>query len=248
MPIVNGTYTGRRGVLAHVGGHACTCRGTPMQWRDASLPSWSAQAMCDIIGTRRTMFIGDSTMQQTASTFMNAVYPSGCQTQVTMALSDTLVGRSFGHMNRGKSWTSYVKEHNPDIVVLSVGAHVVDEESYKNVLNEVFTSINEYKITRPNLLVIWKTLQPGGCTDKISDPVVYERNWGKFPSRDELALRLLVNVPILDIRMLYNRSDAHVSSHVNPYVKKHDCLHMCIPGPLDVVPVLMLALLNHHHG
>ena len=206
--------------------------------------------MCDLIGKRKVMFIGDSTMEQTASTFMNAVFPSGCQEQVVMALADTLVGRPFGHMNRGKAWTSYVEEHNPDIVVLSVGAHVysypqVEEGSFDIIVDEVITKILEYRTTSPQLQVIWKTLQPGGCTRNMADPVVFEHNWGTFRGRDERAIRRLslFNVPILDLRMLHNRSDAHISSHDNPYADKHDCLHFCIPGPLDVVPVLMQELI-----
>lgn len=39
-------------------------------------------------------------------------------------------------------------------------------------------------------------------------------------------------MPYLDMRMLYSRSDAHVNSLD---ASQNDCLHLCAPGPLDVV-------------
>ena len=67
-------------------------------------------------------------------------------------------------------------------------------------------------------------------------------NYGAFASRDERVVRKLRahHLPYVDLRMLYNRTDAHVDS----YVGHGDCLHYCMPGALDVVPVLLFALLS----
>ena len=46
-------------------------------------------------------------------------------------------------------------------------------------------------------------------------------------------------MPYLDLRMLYSRTD----SHVNLQAGGKDCLHICVPGPLDVIGRLFHKLL-----
>jgi hypothetical protein len=43
---------------------------------------------------------------------------------------------------------------------------------------------------------------------------------------------------VIDVQMLYYRTDAHPSSFNRQRVAK-DCLHYCMPGPLDVIPRLI---------
>lgn len=117
------------------------------------------------------MVIGDSTMQQTASVLMNMVRHGGgtCGGRVWLALSDTLVGASFGRrrdgragFNRGLRWVDYVAKHSPDVVVLSAGAHVYGDANFTGVLRTVAEEAAALKRTRPGLRVLWKTQQPGG--------------------------------------------------------------------------------------
>ena len=78
---------------------------------------------CELLGTRRVLLIGDSTMSQTASTLMNVLFPV-CATQIFYAPGDTLIAERLGHLNRGKRWNEYVYDFEPDIVVVTAGAHI----------------------------------------------------------------------------------------------------------------------------
>ena len=117
------------------------------------------------------MMIGDSTVQQTASVLMNVVRLGGgtCGERVWLALSDTLVGVSFGRrrdgragFNRGLRWTEYVAKHSPDVVVLAAGAHVYGDANFTGMLHTVAAEAEAMRRTRPGLKVLWKTQQPGG--------------------------------------------------------------------------------------
>ena len=87
--------------------------------------------LCRMLGNRRVLYIGDSTAHEAASTLMNSFRPAGetCQTQITFALSDTLIGGNYGASNRGRRWTTAVDVVRPDIIILSVGAHIVSYRS-----------------------------------------------------------------------------------------------------------------------
>ena len=68
-------------------------------------------------------------------------------------------------------------------------------------------------------------------------------NYDTYYHRDLLLLDRLnsAKIPYLDIRMLYSRSDAHVSSMKGR--KPGDCIHLCSPGPLGVIGRLFHQLL-----
>ena len=49
-------------------------------------------------------------------------------------------------------------------------------------------------------------------------------------------------MPYLDLHMLYSRTDSHVNLQADG-MKVADCLHICVPGPLDVIGRLFHKLL-----
>ena len=59
------------------GGFACTCKShspSALEWSgDCQLPKWNASRFCELLGGRRVLFVGDSTMQQTAAVLMSAI-------------------------------------------------------------------------------------------------------------------------------------------------------------------------------
>ena len=243
-------------------GHACSCENRFLdeyKWQSPHLPSsFDPIKTCELLGNRTVLFIGDSSIQQTASTLMNSLVPAGCQSQVIAALSDTLVGRG-GKLNRGagrgNTWKNYLNEIEADIVVVAVGAHIQTDEVYWGIVEEVLNDMQELQRQNPYKKYAWKTQQPGGCTKEIVKPKNatiaasevnkvghMDYNWDLFYQRDlELISRLQINgIPYLDMRMLYSRSDAHVDSQIDNSV---DCFHFCSPGPLDVVGRLFHQLL-----
>mmetsp|Transcript_12201 Transcript_12201/g.18895 ORF Transcript_12201/g.18895 Transcript_12201/m.18895 type:complete len:372 (-) Transcript_12201:247-1362(-) len=252
MPKHEGGYTGRKKFLAHMGGNACSCPKFKDEWSWSSptLKKHSAEQTCRKLGNRSVLMIGDSTMEQTASTLMNALHFSGCQTQITFMPGDTLVGKNMGNYNRGREWVDSVLKSSPDIVVLSAGSHVYNKSNYEFVLDHVINGTKFLKgSSMPNLQVAWKTQQPGGCTENITTEIssagtmnapesVKRYNYPESYERDMYALSQFPfhGIHTIDMRMLYFRSDAHITPS--------DCLHMCSPGPLDVIAPLFSDLLD----
>ena len=85
--------------------------------------------------------------------------------------------------------------------------------------------------------------QPGGCGPRPLEslpphtpPAELPFQWGEFRQRDAEArahfARHAPAVRVLDLEPLHYRVDAHIKPGA-------DCLHMCIPGPLSLVPQLL---------
>jgi len=203
---------------------------------------FDAHSVCEKLGARKVLFIGDSAMQQTASTLMNALFPAGCQTQLFYRSGDTLVNIKYAKYNRGDYWVNSTLEVQPDIVILSAGPHVYGRGNYDFILKNVVAETQRLKQTAlPNLQVVWKTQQPAGCAKTITtEDIILGKDFqhSEYYERDLYALSVFPRngIPVLDIRMLYYRPDAHVGGS--------DCLHLCNPGPLDIVAPLFSQLLD----
>lgn len=190
-------------------------------------------------------------MAQFATTLMNSIFPVGCQTQLTFAVSDTLIHERMGALNRGQHWLDAVALAKPDIVIMNAGAHVKNETKFKMLIDTVTTQIMELKKEDPKVTVVWKTQSPGGCSSNITFPKpsgqIFNTSsayqYAQFFGRDVYAIQHFqkLRIPLLDLRMLYSRTDAHVSSQGRR--PGGDCLHFCVPGPLEVGNVLFQNLL-----
>ena len=223
--------------------------------------TFDASHTCRLLGNRTVLFLGDSTSQQAAATLMNALQPANCAPQVHFAQSDTLVGYKKSK-ERGFHWFSEVLRVQPDICVWGLGPHIKNQSVYRPIFESVVTNMTRYQNeqrangTRVTQFV-YKTQQPGGCSSKDMLPIGADEaaalemnrtaayNYRFFYDRDLYALSYLANIsmPVMDLRMLYARPDAHIDSQLTsgPQV---DCLHICSPGPLDVVPDLFQILLE----
>jgi hypothetical protein len=100
---------------------------------------------------------------------------------------------------------------------------------------------------------------PGGCTPEIAfqnDPAraakesnftnINRYNHKQCYGRDLFVLSLLqkLEMPSLDMRALCSRSDAHPSSRAKTTSLDVDFLHMCSPGPLDIIAPMFQRLLT----
>ena len=260
-------YHGRLDQLVGIGGFACSCSGVrSMRWapHKGTLEAWNAESFCQVLGNRTVLFVGDSTMEQTASVIMNAVYWSlrdrGCQSRLLLAHSDTLVGQNFGVRNDGRHWMHWVRLYEPDIVVASAGAHIALEAGPRAFKSVATTVLRDFLASRKNtstkpFRLIWRTQTSMGCAAKAGTPItnwstyqwkdgrVY--NYAKQEERDSFAKRLFAehNVGIMDLEPLRYRPDAHVG--VGSQSHPNDCVHFCVPGPLNaLLPALFLHALR----
>jgi hypothetical protein len=227
---------GRKDFLAQTGGHGCDCH--ERDFRDEFVwtgieRKWDANETCHKLGNRKVLMMGDSTMGQAAATLMNALFPGGCQTQFTYTVCDTLVGRPMGHMGRGDNWTNFVNKYDPDIVILSAGPHIYNRSNFEVVINSVIEGAQQLKTTKPQLEVVWKTQQPAGCTDAITTEIKLNNSLGyqydEFYERDLYTLSVFPRhgIQVIDLRMLYYRSDAHVErERVNVVKTAYICAYL----------------------
>lgn len=246
--------------LIKPGGNACQCLlgngGTKtldnsLTWHSSYIPYWDSRQACHLLNHRRILILGDSTLNQAAAVLSEAFHVGGCGSAIEFDYADTLVGREMGAMNRGEHWLTAVERKKfPDIVIIGASAHIHSEANFTIAADEIVDNILFLRELHPEVTVVWKTTSPAGCTDKPSPrhPLdagqLYEWGskdwayWAEFYDRDTRMVKKMVSlgVPILDNRMLYSRSDAHVG--------QHDCMHFCSPGPLDVMPQLLQMLLE----
>lgn len=238
-----------------VGGNAC--KGGCSTFKDfytwnpkVPVERFERNTACHVLGERRVLLMGDSTMQQAAAVVMISFFSTKCATQIEFKMSDTLVNRGFGAWNRGKHWISHLNETlpSPNIVVVSVGAHIMQDTDFIDAISSVLVGMKGF----PHIQFFWKTSQPGGCTKDVfrpESPQDAARNFSvsalkyqhsRFYDRDLYLLSRIedqrsnvgtqTNIHSTYVTMLYSRSDAHPGSAGGG----KDCLHLCVPGPLDV--------------
>lgn len=64
-------------------------------------------------------------------------------------------------------------------------------------------------------------------------------NWANFPRQNQLAKSF-----VQGNGFIYLDVDAMLSLRPDGHLNAHDCLHYCIPGPLDVVVELFFNLMR----
>ena len=258
-------------VYTQMGGNACRDANflDEWEWQDPALLPFNSQRTCQKLANRTVLLLGDSTMLQTATTLMNALKSGGCALQIMCQKADTLIKEDLGRLNRGLYWMEAVRSIEPDIVIVNSCHHIARNamDDYQKVIHQVQADIldwnqNSSKRSNKTTAFVWKTANPGGCSDKPlfpEDPLLAAttRNFSFAPDytrhfhhvtfeRDQYACdhwtenKELVNTYMLDMRTLYSRSDAHPGK--NGFVG--DCLHYKSPGPLDVIAPLFQQLLD----
>jgi hypothetical protein len=159
---------------------------------------------------------------------------------------------------RAEPFIKHLRELNPDIVVLSTGAHYMRVEEYESmirVLAEMITKIRQTYKHPPKF--VWKTQnaahhncrtgQDQAPLKNISELIVYDdkNKWIHHRTYDALARNMSksLGMPIIDMSPLYLRQDGH-PGYLAWDSKGGDCLHYCLPGPLNLFPIMMLHLIR----
>ena len=148
--------------------------------------AWDGSKFCSLLGNHVLLLVGDSTMQQTASTlmsmitnwFLEAQDPNqSCAEQIHYALSDILVanygdtmadvtgtkhvGLKRQEFERGHPVRRYVKLINPDMVVVSAGPHFYDNNRFVTMIKFLTSDIamlqREAVSAGKKLLFAWKS-------------------------------------------------------------------------------------------
>lgn len=222
-----------------MGGHGCHCdtnhntrisqsRRERYIWRPktCSLPTWNALEFCGLLRNRTILMVGDSTMQQSAATVLSMlrVANASCSDNIIFRRADFLY---FPANKWSKTWLQYAQiVEDPDIVILSSGAHYHDFGEFVEMWDHLINQIEEYKKVskaqkKKEKTFIWRTICPGhyNC-DNITAP--HENfamvpkgadifKWNHFPAYDFVGINRAIkaNMKVIDMSPLYMRGDSH---------------------------------------
>jgi len=136
----------------------------------------------------------------------------------------------------------------PNISIFTTGAHLQDLGDLDAILFNLKGFIQTEKVAN-NITFLWKTQNPGhyNC-DLNKEPFNVTRSspneadkyhWNVHVDFDEYARNhsKAFGFEVVDMKPLYLRPDSHPGDE--------DCLHYCMPGPLDLFPVLLLQMLHN---
>lgn len=132
-----------------------------------------------------------------------------------------------------------------DLLLLNRGAHWRPIENYVNGVRSTLRHLRErfpqkllvYRSTPPGHAFCWhfkKPLQKPQNYDRLGRPYKFPFMWHTFAkqNREARAIAEDVGAIFLDVEPMSRlRADSHPGR--KPEVKQIDCLHWCIPGPLD---------------
>lgn len=262
-------FTGNDEELLPTGGFACQCtperqrsiQGYEWEPEHCHLPSWNASAFCLQLKDRNILWLGDSAGGQLATTLHNYIVwgRGGCGHAMVHHASDTLVGKQFGVLNRGRPWIEVIRSLSffPDIVVLGTGPHISAGSGTTSYIEVLRTVRNEYikNFANTNLTFVWRTNLGAGCLvagDLLKPlpkaPQSLDGYWAKVNASqtlynfqlleqwDDIAINFwkevakqYKNVLTLDLRPLWRRPDAMQGAGQD---RPWNCIHLCTPGPL----------------
>jgi hypothetical protein len=229
---------------------------------NCTLAPWDAKDFCRVLGNRTIFLTGDSTMHQTATTLMSMIHHNNgtCAHQVKYGLSHYLIIGGGANIQ----WTYYLLNHKPlpDIVIMTVGAHLEDMGDLYSIwevggdgLKSNIKWLRSHPFGPHNFTFVWKTQNPGhvNCTqhtDPLKTPQVIQKNdpndafhWNIHREFDEVNKKYAkeLGMPVIDMSPLYYRADAHPSTNhlLIHKAASFDCLHYCLPGPLNLFSILL---------
>lgn len=214
------------------------------------LQEWNATLFCELLGSRTILLMGDSTMQETASTIMSMISANKgtCAPQLFFSRSDFVGFKARGH----SSIQTIVAELQPSIAIITFGAHLEDKGDFVDISNRIDSFLQSRIASNLSVpTMVWKTQNPPhlGCEEildplliDVSNTTVYDKyNFKIIREHDEFMRGYIVSnysyYSLLDMYPLYLRADAHILGGRN------DCMHYCVPGPLNIFSIILLQML-----
>ncbi|CAI5947147.1 unnamed protein product [Closterium sp. NIES-65] len=172
-------------------------------------------------------------------------------TTVATVRNDVLHTNSTRHLDFPRMvsfpwFDDVLPESDTAVLVLNRGAHYVEDEEFTEQLNRTLTRVRE---VAPELLIIYRSTSPGHahCENitaplkEPQDPASLPFHWGEFGRQNKLARQMVeaVGGVFMDVDPMTSlRGDGHM-------MPPSDCLHYCLPGPLDVWTQLLYNMLLH---
>jgi hypothetical protein len=227
---------------------------------DCQLMQWSATHFCELLGTRYLLFAGDSTVKQ-------SFYSLDAQVLAGKGGCAHRLGFTFLY-DRKKFGDTVLNISRPTVVVLGWGAHALHTQDMRAFLDYLDRDIVNNPVLlerqRKEVSFLWRTNHPGHYHCDKAITALHSSQWNvnvssgssnetdhyryaQFPAWDAMCTQWAQNrttpIPVLDMRPLYGRPDAHPALSVDRGVQINDCLHSCLPGPMDMGANILLQML-----
>jgi hypothetical protein len=238
-----------------------------------SLPEWNAKDFCTLLGNRTIFSLGDSTFRQVSQTLASMIAAGGgnCVHLIYHHPSADLMNERnllSVLLHRFLPETNLV----PDIVLTGFGAHIHSIVEYENNWKSLQQQFHTLHQRFPRMKFIWKKQSPGHIDCKNFSgpletmpvvPVEGEKDqyqWNLHDTFDQISVENIRNITIsYDYSELPHKGDLHDehrSRQMTPFLQvmdmtplklrpdsHNDCLHYCMPGALNLFPVLLYNML-----
>lgn len=170
-----------------------------------------------------------------------------------------------------KYWSNMIRQVDPEVIVLNRGAHYSSSDTMLQELNETLHTALQWQEDCDerdrNCVLLWRTTAPGfpNCQEipgPLSNATAAEQiiantswymeeefrqkfHWWEFASQNQMVEAMIQDFRIhkeLRISFLdfYDLAILRPDHHINA----KDCLHWCLPGPMDASNQLLLHQLE----
>ena len=225
---------------------------------NCDIMDWSPITFCNLLGTRKVLFVGDSTMEQTYGAFVSMLKWSANGTSCASQLSKRRIEGRLDNTGLEDIKTGFAI-HKPDIIIAGFGAHYthfgLNFTLFEDHMKELLILYSNLKRIHKDLQFVWKTNNPGhiNCDNSsvalippLQDEKTDKYYWRHFPQYDDIFHRISKDMNLdseihtLNVQALYLRPDSHPGKLAWDWIKRSngDCLHFCAPGALDLIPIL----------
>ncbi|KAL2630627.1 hypothetical protein R1flu_015313 [Riccia fluitans] len=133
-------------------------------------------------------------------------------------------------------WLNLVDEYDVKLLLMNRGAHYEDDVTYAQALRNIFTILSG---RFPHVRVIYRNTQPGHINCETYYRPLSERqngsqlpdnyHWADFHRQNQLAAKI-----VEEFQYIYMDVETMLSLRADGHIDKGDCLHYCVPGPLDL--------------
>ena len=227
-------------ILKAAGGH----------WREASTVSTPRECELDHGGNRSSSSTAADAKPSIYCMLNRMRHESICADNATISTmylrnNHLLLSNHHGSDPSIKPWSrmhSFLRW--ADVIVLNRGAHFTPDGGFRA---GVRAAVRYIRNLEPDKLIIVRSTPPGHvyCSNYSEpiiapqDPASLPHHWGEFARQNKILKEEAeaVGAVYMDVDpMTVLRPDGHLGPPI-------DCLHYCIPGPLDVWAQLLLNLI-----
>eukprot|EP00252_Welwitschia_mirabilis_P003373 TRINITY_DN13451_c0_g1_i1.p1 TRINITY_DN13451_c0_g1~~TRINITY_DN13451_c0_g1_i1.p1 ORF type:complete len:295 (-),score=8.97 TRINITY_DN13451_c0_g1_i1:199-1083(-) len=141
-------------------------------------------------------------------------------------------------------WLHLINPWNIKLLILNKGAHFENDQIYLSSLQKTLSTLSSL---HPDLPVIFRDTPPGHKNCMSFEGPIADRqrlqedkyHWSEFKRQNALARKA-----VEEAAYVYVNADAVLNRRADGHINEKDCLHYCIPGPLDSLVELLFNVLS----